>query len=148
MSYRTRVRWMAVLLFACLALGADAHAQTPQTMRLMREKLARASALLSALVTSDWATMGRESRALAVIPTRPGWEVLQYPEFANDSRAFTTAVQALADASSARDQAGALTAYNALVSSCVECHKNVGRRRIVSAPAPSVPRARVLTLMP
>jgi cytochrome c553 len=121
---------LVVALLVLLATGTG-RAQTPQTMRLMREKLARSSALLAALVKSDWATMRRESRELAAIPDKPGWEVFQFPEYTRDSRAFTASVQALVDASNARDQAAALKAYNGIVTACVECHRNVARRRLV-----------------
>jgi hypothetical protein len=39
--------------------------QTPQLSRVMREKLAHSQAILGAVVTSDWPTLDRESRALA-----------------------------------------------------------------------------------
>ncbi len=135
MCERNTVRRVAAAVVLCLCASAGAsHAQTPQTMRLMREKLARSSAILAALVTSDWAAMRRESRALGTIPEKPGWEVFQFPEYTRDSRAFTLSVQALVEASNARDQAAALKAYNGVVAACVECHRNVARRRIVERP--------------
>ncbi len=125
--------WMrsGVLAFLVAATtAAPAQAQTVQTQQVMREKLARSQALLAALVTSRWAVLASESKALDAVTAKPGWSVLQNPEYVRDTRAFNVAVQALNQASGDRDQAGAVAAYNGLVASCVACHRNVARRRI------------------
>lgn len=119
-------------LFFAGGLHSSAVAQTQQTRQVMREKLTRTSALLGALVTSNWSVLERESRALDAVTMKPGWEVLQYPEYVRDTRAFNRSVQSLIEASATKDQSVALTAYNALVASCVECHRNVARRRLAS----------------
>lgn len=134
MSSPWRMGQVAGATLAAILIAAPLGAQTAQTQQLMREKLTRSSALLGALVTSNWATLARESRELDAVTRKPGWEVLQFPEYARDTRAFNQAVQALIDASGSRDQAVALKAYTAVVSSCVECHRNVARRRIVTDP--------------
>ena len=98
-----------------------------------RQKLAESQQLLGALVTSDWRALASHSQALQMLTMQPGWDVLRLPEFHNYTTAFQKAVQALADAAGRRDQRTALSAYNALVSSCVECHSYVARARIASA---------------
>lgn len=128
-------RWMRHLVVLVLLVGVTpASAQTAQTKQVMREKLTRSNALLAALVTSNWAALARESRALDAVTMKPGWQVFQFPEYSRDTRAFNQAVQALIQASTTRDQTAALTAYNSVVASCVECHRSVARRRIVTAP--------------
>ena len=128
---------LAFLLAAISLLGtAQPHvaaAQTQQTNRVMRQKLAESQQLLGALVTSDWKALASHSQALQMLTMQPGWDVLRLPEFHNYTTAFQKAIQALADAAGPRDQRNALTAYNALVSSCVECHLYVARARIASA---------------
>ena len=128
---------LAFLLAAISLLGtAQPHvaaAQTQQTNRVMRQKLAESQQLLGALVTSDWKALASHSQALQMLTMQPGWDVLRLPEFHNYTTAFQKAIQALADAAGPRDQRNALTAYNALVSSCVECHRYVARARIASA---------------
>jgi cytochrome c556 len=116
--------YRVVILLAVTSLLAQPHvaaAQTEQTKRVMRQKLAESQQLLGALVTrtggrspaiarrsdaDDAARMGRAAAA----------------RFHNYTTGFQKAVQALADAAGRRDQRTALSAYNALVSSCVECH--------------------------
>ena len=98
----------------------------------MRQKLAQSQQLLAALVTSNWASLGSRSRDLEALTNQPGWDVLRLPEFNKQTMAFQRAIQALAEASKQRDQRTALTAYNGLVASCVECHIYVARARIAT----------------
>ena len=114
--------------------AAPLAAQTRQTKQVMRQKLAQSQQLLAALVTSDWASLGSRSRDLEALTSQPGWDVLRLPEFNSHTLAFQRAIQALADASKQRDQRTALTAYNGLVTSCVECHNYVARSRIATKP--------------
>ena len=112
--------------------AAPLAAQTRQTKQVMRQKLAQSQQLLAALVTSDWASLGSRSRDLEALTSQPGWDVLRLPEFNSHTLAFQRAIQALDDASRQRDQRTALTAYNGLVASCVECHSYVARSRIAT----------------
>ena len=135
---RSTTRWTyrVAFLLAMTSLLAQPHvaaAQTQQTKRVMRQKLAESQQLLGALVTSDWRALASHSQALQTLTMQPGWDVLRLPEFHNYTTAFQKAIQAVADAAGTRDQRNALTAYNALVSSCVECHRYVARARIASA---------------
>jgi len=135
---RSTTRWTyrVAFLLAVTSLLAQPHAaaaQTQQTNRVMRQKLAESQQLLGALVTSDWRALASHSQALQTLTMQPGWDVLRLPEFHNYTTAFQKAIQAVADAAGTRDQRNALTAYNALVSSCVECHRYVARARIASA---------------
>jgi hypothetical protein len=128
-------RLAALMLVALLGWwAAPLAAQTRQTKQVMRQKLAQSQQLLAALVTSDWASLGSRSRDLEVLTRQPGWDVLRLPEFNSHTLAFQRAIQALADASKQRDQRTALTAYNGLVTSCVECHNYVARSRIATKP--------------
>ena len=129
-----RMRESTVLLmFAALWLGmtgAVGHAQTGQTRQVMREKLELSEILLGGLVTSNWASLHKTTQNLIGVINRPGWQVLQSPEYVRQTTAFINATQALLDAADARDQRTALTAYNGLVASCVECHRYVARSRV------------------
>jgi len=122
------------VLFAFIGLLAApdiSHAQTSQTRQVMRQKLQHSEALLAALVTSNWDSLDRNGRALEALTMQLGWQVLRLPEFNKYTNAFQRSTAALADAARARDGEAALPAYNALVSSCVECHRYVARSRIV-----------------
>jgi len=127
------VRLAALTLVALLGWWVPPlAAQTRQTKQVMRQKLAHSQQLLAALVTSNWASLASGSRDLEALTRQPGWDVLRLPEFNKQTLAFQRAIQALDDASKQRDQRTALTAYNGLVASCVECHSYVARSRIAT----------------
>jgi hypothetical protein len=110
-----------------------AAGQSTQSAQVMREKLEHSGQLLAALVTSEWAGLGHHARALQDVTTKPGWDVLRFPEFSKYTNAFQRSTGALVTAADARDQRSALPAYNGLVGSCVECHRYVARARIARA---------------
>ncbi len=140
----TRLREHALfLMFATLWLamtGAEGHAQTGQTRQVMREKLELSEILLGGLVTSNWASLGKTTQSLIGVINRPGWQVLQSPEYVRQTTAFLNATQALLGAADARDQRTALAAYNGLVASCVECHRYVARARVAGQAPAGAPR--------
>lgn len=59
------------LLIGALDGSSAAARQTPTVKNIMLDKLAHAQAILGAVVTSDWPTLERESRALARIAKQP-----------------------------------------------------------------------------
>ena len=60
---------------------------TPQLSRVMRAKLAHSQAILGAVVTSNWAVLDRESRALALAVRDPAWGFLRSPNLSTFVRA-------------------------------------------------------------
>jgi len=135
----TAVSYMAVVAIATLALVAAvrlADGQTVQTKRVMQQKLGESQQLLGALVTSNWVALNQRAQALAALTKDPGWQALQTPEFRDYTAAFQRSTQAVIAAAGQRDQRTALTAYNQLVSSCVECHRYIARSRIAGRQRP------------
>ena len=124
-------RWtIVVMAMAWTSLIAPSvTAQTVETKRVM-QKLAQSQQLLGALVTSNWMALSQRTSALQTLTSQPGWQVLTTPEFRDQTAAFQRATQALATAATQRDQRTALTAYNQLVTSCLECNRYVARSRI------------------
>ena len=121
-------------MFAIVAMSigtlAD-QAPVPQLNKVMRAKLAHSQAILGAVVTSDWATLDRESRALALVVRDPTWiAALTEPEYLRQSDAFSRALQDLIEASAKRNLEAAADAHIALTASCVRCHVHMTRRRI------------------
>ena len=110
-----------------------AHAQTTALNRVMRQKLEHAQAVLAAVVTSNWAELERNSRALAAITNDPAWMVLQTPEYTKQSEAFVRAANDLVEAASRRDLEAAPLAYVTLTMRCVQCHRYAARARIANA---------------
>ncbi len=121
-------------MFAIVAMSigtlAD-QAPVPQLNKVMRAKLAHSQAILGAVVTSDWATLDRESRALALVVRDPTWiAALTEPDYLRQSDAFSRALQDLIEASAKRNLESAANAHIALTASCVRCHVHMTRQRI------------------
>jgi hypothetical protein len=128
---RTSVRILVgAFVIGALTIGASAD-QAAQLSRVMRAKLGHSQAILGAVVTSNWAVLDRESRALALAVRDPAWGIaLSEPEYLRQSDAFSRAVQDLIEASAKRNLESAADAQIALTSSCVRCHVHMTRRRI------------------
>jgi multidrug efflux pump subunit AcrA (membrane-fusion protein) len=123
-----------------IAFLSSAEGQTAQTKQVMQQKLAQSQQLLAAVVTSNWTTLTQRTQTLESLTRQPGWQFLQTTEYRSYTTAFEKATQALAAAAQQRDQRAAATAYNQLVSSCVECHRYVARARI-AVDLPAIPRS-------
>ena len=120
---------------ACVIIGLSigtAADQAPRPLnRIMKAKLAHSQTILSAVVTSNWSVLDRESRALALAVRDPAWgAALTEPEYLRQSDAFSRALQDLIEASAKRDLESAGNAQIALTASCVRCHVHMTRRRI------------------
>ena len=114
-----------------LTLGTFADQAPPPLSRVMKAKLGHAQAILGAVVTSNWAVLDKESRALAQVVRDPAWGfALTEPEYLRQSDAFSRALQDLIEASSKRDLEAAANAQVALTASCVRCHVHMTRRRL------------------
>jgi len=123
-SIRTTITLVALVFMTT-------SAQTPRLSRVMREKLDHSKAILGAVVTSDWTTLDRESRALTLATHDPAWVAqLAAPEYLKQSDAFQRSLQALVEASAKRDLEAAGNAEVALTKACVDCHRHVTSRRV------------------
>lgn len=123
-----------VCLIVGLTIGASADQATPPLSRIMKAKLAHSQAILAAVVTSNWAVLDRESRALALVVRDPAWTMaLTEREYLRQSDAFSRALQDLIEASAKRDLDSAANAQIALTGSCVRCHVHMTRRRIAKS---------------
>jgi hypothetical protein len=121
---------MCAIVAMSIGTLAD-QAPAPQLNKVMRAKLGHSQAILGAVVTSDWATLDRESRALALVVRDPTWvAALTEPEYLRQSDAFARALQDLIEASAKRNLEAAADAHVALTVSCVRCHVHMTRRRI------------------
>ena len=127
----TRTRWLAAALLAASMSVSTSADQTAQLNKVMRAKLGHSQGILAAVVTSDWASLDRESRALALAVRDPAWQTaLAAPEIRRESDGFSRAVQDLIDASAKKDLERAGNAQLALTATCVRCHLEMSRRRI------------------
>jgi hypothetical protein len=121
---------IGALAIAALSLSVSAD-QGAQLNKVMRAKLGHSQAILAAVVTSNWAVLDKESRALALAVRDPAWGfALTEPEYLRQSDAFARALQDLIEASAKRDLDAAANAHIALTASCVRCHVHMTRRRV------------------
>lgn len=130
MLMRCKVVFVLCVVAAVATLSA-AGDQKPRLSLVMRQKLDHSKAILGAVVTSDWTTLDRESRALALAAHDPAWTALIAPEYLRQSDAFQRALQQLIEASARKDLDAASKAEVALTLSCVDCHRLVAGRRVV-----------------
>ena len=128
---RARIRIViGAFVIGALSIGTSAD-QVPPLNKIMRAKLGHSQAILGAVVTSNWAVLDRESRALALAVRDPAWgAALTEPEYLRQSDAFSRALQELIEASAKRNLESAADAQIALTASCVRCHAHMTRRRI------------------
>ena len=123
-----------LFLAACLVTGASLSTSADQVFplsRVMHEKLDHSQAILRAVLTSDWPTLDRASRALALTVRDPAWTAaLTEREYIRQSDAFSRALQDLIEASATRDLETAGNAQVNLTITCVRCHAHMARRRI------------------
>ena len=124
-----RIALLSLGLFA-LSTGV-ATAQTPRTGKIMREKLAHSQRILEALTTSNQELLVRETDALSRIAKSPQWTAdLRTPEMRGYAERFLKAVADLTAAAGRRDLDAAALDYNALTTSCYQCHKRLKDTRI------------------
>ena len=119
-----------VLAAAFVLFGSLAPAQTPTTGRVMRDKLTHSQKILEAIMTSDYASLDRESGELVKATELPAWSVLKSPEYLRQSAAFVRAIQDLRDAAKSRDLDAAAMDYMSLTLTCFQCHRHIKGERI------------------
>jgi hypothetical protein len=128
-------KWSNIVAAALMAVTASAalgarSAQGPELRGVMQQKLSHAHKILDAVVTSDWAALDENVKAMEQLTKDPRWMALRYPEYAQQSSAFVRAVQDLKIAASRRDLARTPDAFAALTLKCVECHRYLARARM------------------
>ena len=124
------VKWNIVVALSAFVGLAASSSQGPELNRIMRQKLDHAQKILEGVVTSDWAGMETNSRALEQLTNDPRWMVLKSPEYAQQSGAFVRAVQDLRRAAASHDLEATPQAYVAVTLKCVDCHRYLARARL------------------
>ena len=137
MSLRVTLLALAAVLVFAFAAGYSS-AQNPTLKTAMRTKFLSAQPLLEAVVTADFAAIGRSADALNRISETEiaSWQVDAQPEYRKQAMSFVLAVQGLRDAAAKRDVDAALVEYTELVSSCPRCHAHIRRSRVAYFEAP------------
>ncbi len=132
---RTRRYSGIVGTVAVLALlvppAAPAAAQT-DLGSLMRQKLERAQQLFEAVVLARLPAVERHAGELLRISEASAWMPMPSTEYLHHAGQFQEAARNLAGAAAEGDVDEVSTAYMSLVSSCMQCHREVRGSRLAS----------------
>jgi hypothetical protein len=123
---------LGLSILAVTVATASSSGQTVRLNKVMRAKLDHSQRILEAVVTSNWAQLDRESRALAQSTKDPAWTVLDTPEYRRHTAVFVRAIDDLVEAAKLRDLEAASLGFISLSTSCVSCHRYRARARIVT----------------
>ncbi|QDT11892.1 hypothetical protein [Stieleria marina] len=106
------------------------ESQSNKLTPLMRMKLDKSKSILEGLTLEDFDKIKSGARALRLLSTELGWNVIQTPEYAAQSRDFQRATDLIAAAAEDKDIHRATMGYVALTVRCVECHSYMRKHRI------------------
>ena len=115
----------ALLLFTLSTSSAGGQAPI---RTVMRGKLGHAQGRHAAVVTSDWALLGREARALEVLTHDPAWEALVTPANKHRTDMFQLSLRDLITSADKQDLDDAVMAQVAVNLNCVRCHQLLARK--------------------
>ncbi|MFG0266630.1 MAG: hypothetical protein ACF8AM_16010 [Rhodopirellula sp. JB055] len=127
----------ALLLTSVLSmrLQADPPGESATTDRasrltpLMRLKLEKSKGILEGVTLEDFDKIASNARALKLLSTESGWNVIQTREYAEQSRDFQRATDLIAEAADEQDIHRAAMGYVAMTVHCVECHSYMRKHR-------------------
>jgi hypothetical protein len=99
----------------------------------MRAKLDHSQKLLEGLVMEDFNAINRNAQALSLLSLAASWQVMQTPEYAQQSLEFRRAADAVHQAAEKKNIDAAALAYMDVTIKCVNCHKYVRGVRMAAA---------------
>jgi hypothetical protein len=99
----------------------------------MRAKLDHSQKLLEALVMEDFDGLAKQSQNLSLLSLAASWQVIQTPEYAQQSLEFRRAADAVHNNAEKKNIDGAALAYVQMTMKCVNCHKYVRGVRMAKA---------------
>jgi cytochrome c556 len=124
---------LAVAVFVAGAFAVTSWSQQPMGNRdFMRAKLDHAQKVLEGLAMEDHHLIVKHSQELSLLSLAANWQVLQTPEYAQQSLEFRRAVDSLTEAGRKKNLDGAALAYVDVTMKCVNCHKYVRGVRMAS----------------
>lgn len=127
--------WAIVGLVIVLAWQASPGNSAPpanQVKEFMRKKLVHSQKVLEGLTVNDLEMVAKHSQELSLLSRAATWQVLQTPDYLQQSADFRRTADTLTDAAQKGNLDGAALAYVELTMKCVSCHKYVRGVRIAS----------------
>ena len=118
---------VAVLVGATLLLLVGySHSRQPENVRpFMRAKLEHSQKVLEGLTTEDFDMIAKGAAQMEILSQEAAWQVLQTPEYRQQSLEFRRAAKSLKDAADDESIDKAALAYVDLTMKCVKCHEYV-----------------------
>ncbi|HTN74063.1 MAG TPA: hypothetical protein VL096_02405 [Pirellulaceae bacterium] len=116
-----------------ILLANTTQAAGPAELKLfMRAKLDHSKNLLEAITTENFDAIAKESQKLMVLTLAEQWQVLQTPEYEQQSRDFRRTADAIRHAAEKKNIDGAALGYLELTMKCVNCHKYIKKERMAA----------------
>jgi hypothetical protein len=126
--------WSFAVALAVAFLGSSALADDPAPLKtFMRAKLDHSKGLLEAITTENYDTMAKESQKLIVLTLAEQWQVLETPDYVQQSLEFRRTAGAIREAAEKKNLDGAALAYVELTMKCVNCHKYIKKQRMAAS---------------
>ena len=128
-----------VLIASMIALGVwlyggTTSAEPREELRdFMRLKLKHTQAAVEGLVMDDLHKVANSAQEMSLLSLAETWQVLNTPQYLEQSRKFRQAADALSAAAKKNNLDQATTAFNQVTVRCVECHKYIRDARMASA---------------
>lgn len=125
----------AALAVAALLVGGDrASSDSPDGVdAFMRAKLKHSQQVLEGLTTEDYEMIAKNAGQMEVLSQEAAWQVLQTPEYRQQSLEFRRSTRALKEAAQKKNLDAAALAYVDVTMKCVRCHQYV--RKVQAADA-------------
>lgn len=100
----------------------------------MRKKLEASRLIVEGLAREDFDLTKRGANTLVEMSQAALWKSRANPVYTQDTADFVRSAKRLVDRSQAKDVDGAAAAYTKIILQCVECHRHVRGKRVVSLP--------------
>jgi len=129
-------RIFAVALVSCLWLGGDSlrganQPEFPKNLSdFMQLKMTHMQNILQGVVLEDFDRVVKNAQDLSLLSQATNWQVLQTPEYLQQSLEFRRSADALRDAAKKKNVDAAALAYVDVAMKCVTCHKYVRNTRM------------------
>lgn len=114
-----------LLLIGSLFLPRAQTEQPDALGEFMRAKLEHSQKILEGLTTENYDMIAKNSQELSLLSLAASWQVLQTPEYNQQSLEFRRLADQISKAAEDKNLDGAALAYVGMTMKCVECHKYV-----------------------
>lgn len=136
-----RFAWLTLLVVLTVAtsslaqkrgeeVATDKLPAADKVAEFMAAKLVHSQKVLEALALEDYDAIAKHSQEMSLLSQAATWNVLQTPEYLQQSTEFRRRADALTQAAKNKNLDGAAIAYVELTLKCVQCHKYVRNVRV------------------